>query len=317
MTNPSGPNGNPQEPDFLTTAESDLMDVLLARAIGSADGGDGERVDRLMSSIRAEVAGENAASLRNTANSAGRRGYRRWFALAVACLAVVAISLPLFDVLPQNTAMAALDRTLAAEQQPRTREYEVTMSVRTARGRAVERRHRLFVKQRDFAICTPALVGNGEHWFGGRGDERWLVPRAGPVIVGREGMLRRELPKQRVLETPFLSVSRILERMKRFYSLSVESQMVEHQGQPLECLQITGTRLASVSTRLPQTVDVQTNKDTGFAIGVRLVWGDKDESRWSDASAVLVDQPDLPPDFFDHAAHHDSQRVVLESGRNQ
>ena len=287
------------------------MDSLLDRAVrpdGAAD--DDLRVNQLMGTLRAET----LASARSTepASVSSRRLWR-WVPIPLAAGLLVAV---LFLTQPggsKNAAQAALDRTIAAEQKPEAREYAVTIVARRSAGSTRKSRHRLFVKQRDFAISRSRLFGSGEVWMGGSGDTRWLVPGIGPVLVGGRDLLRKQLPGKQIVETPFMSVARILERTRRFYDLAHQPQVSLRMGDRLiTCQHIVGTRIQTNQTTIPQQVEVWADVNTGFAQRVRLSWKGDDKSRWLEATAELVGTPSLPADFFEHTAHHDADRRVIQ-----
>lgn len=288
--------------------QSRLMDSLLERAVKATAEDDERRVNTLISAIRGE-----AASVTSDARPGRSRRLLRWLPIPLAAgilVAVVFLSLPGGS---QNAAMAALDRTIRAQQQPNAREYAVTIVARRQSGRTRSTNHRLFVRQREFAIRSPALLGSAEVWAGGNDERRWLVPTFGPVLVGPKGLLKTELPNRRVLETPFMSMETILERTKRFYDLSLKSKVTLRQGSvTIECDHIVGERIRSPRFVIPERVEIWADPETGFARQLCLLWADDDESRWKSATAELVATPTLTDDFFEHTAHHDPDRRVIQ-----
>ena len=144
--------------------------------------------------------------------------------------------------------------------------------------------------------------------------ERWLVPLAGPVIVGVEPFFQKRPVQGAVAKTPFLSISAILERTKRFYDLKFEPSvdLVTSQGSH-RCSVVTGEKRPNVSLPIPRAVKVWADIETAFARKIELGWDAHDGGAWLAASAELIDQPELPDDFFQHQSHHKSERRVISN----
>lgn len=294
------------KPDDLSEPQSRLMDALLSEALSSDDDVAEQRVHDLMQTIR-DVAPSRLAS------GGEKRGkHFRWFSVSVAAAALVLL---LFVIQPwgtENAALAAVDRTILAEQRPEAREYAVTIVTRGLLGAEKASTHTLFVRQRDFAIRATPRLGRGDIWMGGSKQYRWIVPRFGPVLTGTEGLLRKSLPNRQVVETPFLSVATILDRMKRFYELELTPGVsLQEENATVVCDHVAGTPKRSTRLAIPSQVEVWADRQTGFARRIQLAWNQNDsDSRWLKATAQLVGTPELPEDFFDHSAHHDSDRIV-------
>jgi len=216
--------------------------------------------------------------------------------------------------------MAAVERSLLAEQRPVVREYEVTVVTRNLLGKRRSRTHSLFVKGRDFAIRTAPLLGssnsNATAWLGGNGDTRWHVPRIGAVQIGPEGFLNNRLAGKSVIETPFLTVSTILDRITRFYELKLTSgvELTEAES-TVTCDHIVGERSANPRAAnarvIPEHVELWADNQTGFARRVELTWDESGNNvGWLEATAQLVGTPDVASNFFDHTAHHEPDRRV-------
>lgn len=296
-----------KKPD-LADRESRMVESLLERAVRPSTEEDAARVEKLMSAIHAES--DEQLVVARTSHSHFKK-LNRWLPVSVAAGILVAVLVFTQPAGFENAAMAALNRTIAAEQNPNAREYKVSIT-RRAFGSTRILEHRLFVRRQDFAISRKLLIGKGELWMGGRGDERWIVPGPGPVLVGSEDLFKNVTPNQKVLETPFMSVARILERTKRFYDLTMKSEVPLKQGErTIQCQHIVGKRIGSPRIVIPEQVEIWSNPETGFAQRVRLVWGEKDKSRWREATADLVGTPTLSNDFFEHTAHHEPDRRVI------
>lgn len=316
-------------PESADGRGSRLMDALLESALTTGTEQDESRIRRLMSEIRdssdapepASMLTESSATVAKSEQTSGpaskaglsqRRPSQlaRWIPISLAASLLVAVIVFSSGGGSTQAALTALDRIIEAEQSLSVREYAVTITF-PAENRS-PRLHSLFVRQNEFVISTPATIGRGEHWAGGQGDERWLVPRVGPVFLGKADRLPGSLPHRRVLETPFLSVETILQRTRRFYELSVESAPSSHSADSSPCTHIVGRRVRSPRFVIPEYVDIEADPKTGFVRYIRLDWNSEDDSRWASATAELVGTPEVPVDFFQHNGHHDGSRKVIQ-----
>jgi hypothetical protein len=296
-----------QDHKELNSRDSILMDALLRHSLQPKDIQDQLRVKKLVESLREE-------SLRPKLErpEISKGPIRRWFPVSLVAAALIAIAFVIQLGSSQSTALAAVDRSIVAEERNFAREYEVTLVARGAMRLNRTSTHKLFVRQRDFAICSIPRLGNGEVWIGGQGSERWVVPRFGPVLVGQEDLFNRHLPNSTILETPFLSVTTILERIRRGYDLQLVAGVPLVEGETtVMCDKIVGTRIRQFPIAAPQNVELWADQESGFARRIELKWGnDNSDSRWLEASAQLMGTPDLPEDFFDHSGHHSADRAV-------
>ena len=296
---------NQNQPD---DRDLQLIDALLERAVGSDAADDEAKIVRLMSSLRSES--QTVVSPQPLVRN--RKSIWRW--LSVPLVASLAAAILLFT-LPNNStqaAIAAIDRSIAvASEQLDVREYSVAITTRRLNGGTRVREHQLFVRQNDFVIRSDAWIGKGEIWAGGRGEERWVVPRFGAVVIGKAGVLPRKADGK-VLETPFLSVERILERAKRFYDLDIEESVeIEIGEETFVCDRIVGNRTRSPRIVIPRDVEIFIDPKTGFARRVQLRWDPGENPRWLEASADLIGTREVADDFFQHTGHHDGTRRVI------
>ncbi|MFK7818201.1 MAG: hypothetical protein AB8G99_05765 [Planctomycetaceae bacterium] len=300
------------EPRANQPGERDLqfIDALLERTLGSGSDNDEARIGQLMTMLRD---GSTVGAVQ-TPRKRSRTAVWGWLSVPLVAAIVLATFLITMPGSSTQAAIAAIDRSLdVAQTRSDVREYLVTVTTRRLNGGTRARSHQLFVRQDDFVVRSDAWIGKGEIWAGGRGEERWLVPRFGPIFVGKSGALPRKADG-RVLETPFLSVERILERAKRFYDLDIESSVeVQIGDKKLVCDRIIGKRTRSPRIVIPSDVEILIDPKTGFARRVSLKWDEADDQRWLEAVAEMVRTRDVPDDFFQHTGHHDgTRRVVAE-----
>ena len=290
----------------LQDREDRLIESLLQRTL-SSDDEDAARVSRLMDQIR----NDNTTALASDSRP-WRQRLLRWLSLPVAATLLVIV---LFVSSSSNTseaAMAALDRSIEAEQTPAVREYAVTITLPGSGGTVRRRNHTLFVRQDEFVVAAAPKTGPGRIWAGGNSETRWVVPRNGPVYVGQKESIQKKQPDRRVLETPFLSVEQILERTRTFYHLSIQTT-TSRDGRRESISRITGHRKRTPRIVIPEFVEIDADPDSGVVQFIRLKWNAEDDSRWSEATATLIGTPDVPDNFFQHAGHHDERRRVIET----
>lgn len=311
----------------ISDRDSRLMDALLSQSLRPNNAENESRVQNLLQAIqtdRSDTTRENGRTTSTVSTNPPRRNIR-WFPVTIAAVALVAIALIIQPGGSQNSALAAVERSIVAEQRPEAREYEVTLVVRGANGRHRTVTHTLYVQHRNFAICATPRLGRGKIWLGGHGSDRWLVPRLGPVLVGSEGLLKTQLPNKAVVETPFLNVETILDRIKRFYDLKLtaavnleEPNGTNEETVSIQCDHIAGTRLLPTRVSIPMHVELWADLETGFARRIEMRWEESNsDSRWLKATARLIDTHDLAADFFDHTAHHDADRKVIHLPTNE
>ena len=289
----------------LQNREDRLMESLLHRTLTSDDE-DAARVSRLMDQIRNEDTGHLPERVQSSTR------LLQWLPLPLAASVLVVVLLLSSGSNSSEAAMAAIDRSIQAEQTPVVREYEVAITLAGSSGAIRRRNHTLFVRQNEFVVAASPAIGPGRVWAGGDGETRWVVPRIGPVYVGRQEAVQKKQPHRRVLETPFLSVEQILERTRKFYDLSIEKTTSRDGGQE-SVSRIIGHRRRSPGFVIPEYVEIEAEPKSGIVQFIRLKWNADDDSRWSEATAALTGTPEVPENFFRHVGHHDNSRRVIRT----
>ena len=292
-------------PTNLGARESMLMDALLSRAVKDEQALDAERVENLMQTISGSAPVPRPS-----------RPWKRWIpapVVAAAALILVLFVLPLGPFgSNQRQAIAALDRSILAEQSPLVRKYSVSIQLRSDPDGKRIRQHELYVFKKRFAMRISPLFGSGEVWAGGTDRDCWLVPRLGPILIGNEELFLRKMPQKPVIETPFMSVERILQRTRKFYKLSIEPSEITVQGVVYPCKLIVGQRRRYVSNpKVPERVRIWTDEESGYAKRLELNWSQEDSTIWLNASAEMVATPNVDLEFFDHETHHEGDRKVV------
>lgn len=306
---------NSEQDNNLSDRDSRLLDALLEHVSQSDNKQNEVRIERLLQSIRSpELEDETDRS----SHKAGGIWLRR-LALPLAIAASILIFFSIQFGTQQNTAYATLERSIEAESKPITREYDVTVTRRNLLGRQKEFQHTLFVKQNMFAARSPGLLGRGDVWFGGQGNQRWLVPRSGAVRTGDQSLYRGD--SQRVNpELPFLTITSTLEHIRKHYNIESRFHATEELG---PCDHVIATLSARSRFRLrrrninaspPDKIEFFASTKDGTVKKMDLRWSlsKENEPQRLATTLTLVESHDYPDSFFQHDAHHDSDRQVIE-----
>jgi hypothetical protein len=166
-----------------------------------------------------------------------------------------------------------------------------------------------------FLLRHPPIPLLGEVSIGGNERENWIVPTRGPILVGNETMLQQWMADKRDFSTPYLHVTTILHRMSNDYDLKMlPDEDVASPSQPettVRCRRVRGI-LRDTNRGLPRTINLWADRDTGIARRVILDWElQPGQFGRSTVTFELVGSKEVPPDWFEHATHHDESRSVI------
>jgi hypothetical protein len=239
---------------------------------------------------------------------------RRTISIAIAANLLLAVGASLFLAGRNNSAYAAVLRSIAA--MPPTREYRIKMLHQFPLFGEQAFDAELFLDDSSrFVVHHPGWNGLAEFWVGGSPNARWIVPNKGPALTGEEQMIAGWLSK-RGIPSPYLHVTTILERLSRNYKLEMlADEHIPNANAPsttIKCQHIVGTVEADVSNR-PSTIDLWIDIDSGVARKVVLTWQrqrlDRGPVEWT---IELVGSPDLPDDWFQLSGHIESGRPTIQ-----
>ncbi len=289
--------------------ESQLIEALLERALSPDSDLDELRVQDVMRKIAAD---NDSTALPQNQPAKARiltlKTMPRWISIptiAAGILAVAVLIIPGDSDQPQVRALAALEASMQAESHPGTRQYEITVQPTTLRFRKPRaRHHQLFLNGSQFVLQTLPPFGTGKPVAGGDKTTRWIIPRSGPVLLGKPGLFQRNRLTRASVEVPFMSLSEILEKTKTHFELNLEpSQEILQNGETHVCTKISGRRITDDKTLLPESVEIWIDNETDFARKVLLKWNPDDQSKWASFSAELSGMPYLSNEFFDYQMH--------------
>lgn len=285
-----------------TSRDTDLLflDVLLER-IHRPDRGREARIQKLLAAIDAPGVPAPASSRRRLLVSS--------FEVA-AGLAGIGGAWFLATTLWPETAEGAIAKAMKDARAPRDREYRIIAELsRPSRARIEST---IFVRgEGRFVIRHPSPLG--ELWLGSDGRHCWLAPSAGPVWVGHDAAELDRWIRERELPLPFLQITQILDQLKDRYQLSFTRGQRIPDGPPGEWDFVRGTRRGLMPFK-PATISLWANPSSGLAQRLILEWdrpGPFPPLLERMQFDLVADRP-LDDHWYEHSAHHDSKRVVVE-----
>ncbi len=295
------------------STRGDLIDALLHSAYVDEQSTVRAQVEQVMQQIESE----QPAVTKPTAIEipTRRRRWNRWVSLAMAASIVVALVIVFQMYGPSPTALAAIERSLIAAGQDIARRYLITVSYRDSDNKTLSIRNDLYVLGNNrFALRHPALIPGTDLWLGKEGTEAWVVPSIGPVRTGDDLALSRWLSAHEDLPTPYLHITTVLDRMSRGYRLEElgQAQIVLANGTQVECRNVIGRLRLAANQKLPATIELWADVDTGVAQRIEANWNlAAGESGREKMTLEFTEQPKLPADWFRAEGHYAPPRRVL------
>ena len=307
------------EPTDKERIHDAMLEALLQQALRPSDG-DQAAVRSLIAkidSLEVEDSASHEAPSSPLANAtdanATTRHSRRWIVWLSTAAALVIGILLLNSLNSSQSAQASLQKVLQAKSRFRTYTIEMTHQLPIWGQREVSAT--LYLDDHDqFVFEHPGWKNLGKVWIGGDGEQRWIVPPRGPALAGREAVVARWLDRKD-LPSPFLHMNTILNRMRRSYDLSQLPNVTspcEPKQLKVECLHLKGESNRK-DPRLPESIEVWADAETGIAHQVQLNWHrDKSERGPVAWTIKLVSYDDLPADWFNVESHLRFARPVIK-----
>ena len=238
----------------------------------------------------------------------------RWGAVAVAASALLALFL-LVDAGSSRTAMAAVTRSLNVASELMTRKYQLQVQYRDAADNVSQIDIDLFVRGHDrFTLSHPGLLPGTSFWLGTDSSEEWVVPPVGPVRKGNDMVLSRWLRSRGELDTPYLHVTSLLNRMSRGYRLaSMPDQEIELPDGTTHLCQVIEAELETTDeANLPETIELWSSRDSGMAMQIIARWnlGEADVGKESVVVTFQGDEPSIGDEWFTAEAHFEGLRDI-------
>jgi hypothetical protein len=291
-----------------------MLDALLRQALRPDKAAQKTRIARVMDHVQADEAIEHVGEVSRVVSTTEsnsrrpRRTLRRWSSTVIAAAVVLIVGLLWQSIDPGQSASATVQKSLARAMEPGPREYQFKSLVRTPVQGDREFSGSLYLNgEQQFALRHPALLPGRDIWIGGNSRENWIVPGIGPVFVGDDEMLRLWSGREE-LSTPYLHMTTLLEDLSNRYELE---SLPDEPAAGRPCRRVRGVKLDPQAGRGPDLIDLWADERTGLVQRVVLDWQlQPNEIGCSTVQLNLVNQSPLPPDWFEHTAHHSGRSTV-------
>ena len=305
-------------------ADLQLLHAMLTGLAENSEDGKQRRVNKLMQSIRADketIAGEKATSPRKPRRYVGPAV--RW---GTAAMIIIGITI-LLTSLPPNKAMATIDQMISAIEKAGDRTYSVVVrDLRTGRrgrggGRsAVEKRgHQeravldgatLYLRGRGrYVLCryTPSgqTVVNGSN-----GQTNWLIrPRREVLVSDNPQAFKIPMPAD-LADLLTLDFSDTLQQIRELYRIKYLGTVPVEQDEDTSWAYLHATR-QNHRSKGPRVIRIWAHPDTGLLRRIEFadirLQGDAEPKK---LILDLIDQKQLPDDWFTHSSHHPADAEV-------
>lgn len=305
-------------------ADVQLLHAMLTGLAENSETVRQHRVDKLMQSIGADkekTPGEGATRSQKQRRYVGPA--IRW---GTAAMIIIGITI-LLTSLPPNKAMATIDQMISAIEKAGDRTYSVVVrDQKTGRreragGRsAVERRDR-----QERAVLDGAklyLRGKGQYVLyrytpsgqtvvnGSNGQTNWLIRPRREVLVSDDLQAFRIPMPGDLANLLTLDFSDTLQQIRERYKIKYLGTVPVEQDQDASWAYLHAT-LQKRRFRGPRVIRIWAHPDTGLLRRIEFadiqLQGDTEPKK---LILDLLDQKELPNDWFTHSAHHPADTKV-------
>jgi hypothetical protein len=284
----------------IKVADLQLVDALLSHLSHNASEERAIRIRRVMAAIDAN----EPSPITDITDPR----YSYWTStVAIAASLLVAFSLFWAQFVEESRANVILRKVgeVTLEKTDRIYHFRRNPSNSDAQQRI---EGKLYLRGRDgFALSCGDVV------LGRRGDEYWLVPNRGEVVLAEDFEWIVTDSEQRANELELLKhlsvdsrqvsimqLSAVVELMQHDYDVTLGGQ--EHRDQSIDA--IVGTLREDAST-LPDKISLWADATSRVIHRAEFNWGPHDT-----LILELAPVERVPADWYEHEAHHDDQRVV-------
>ena len=299
-------------------ADVQLIHAVLTSLAENSEDARQHRVNRLMQSIRAareEISREKLTSPRKPRRYVGPA--IRW---GTAAMIIIGITIVLTS-LPPNKAMATIDQMISAIEDAGDRTYSIIVrDQKTGRreqepGRfAAQRRNRperavfdgakLYLRGRNNYVLYRYTPSGQTVVNGSNGQTNWLIrPRREVLISSNPQAFRIPMPVD-LADLLTLDFGETLQRIRERYKIKYLGTVPVEQDQHASWAYLHAT-LQKHRSRGPRVIRIWAHPDTGLLR--RIEFADiqlQGDSKPKKLIFDLVDQKQLPDDWFTHSAHH-------------
>ncbi|MCA9136880.1 MAG: hypothetical protein KDB00_08975 [Planctomycetales bacterium] len=326
--NPESKSDVPASEASEAVAQSLLIHGLLADIGRRDDVAESERIQAVMQRIDAEVSAESGdVALKHVPHR------RRRFAILTSALTIAAAVMLMFVAFGPHqsvsAAMASLDKVVEAAAKRLDRTYKVRVVDEYPRDKRPQKLSQqawdreapeeidgatIHVRGADQYVMTVMLKTGMTRTSGCDGKVSWSFREDGQVHVSEDlNRFRGAVPGSQQ-DMPLLNIHANLSQLKIGYDIELaDDQETGTDGTLLS--RLTCIRKSN-EVRGPKQVEVWFDAEDGTVHKMLLDGLPRGRGGPKSVMLELVDQPDLPSDFFTHDAHHEpGKRIRYEDGR--
>lgn len=266
--------------------------------------------DRMSSIVRSrEVIGRELA--RDGGESSGRQSRQKRWALAGGMIAILAASVLAiwWSMAGKLSASMALERLIEASGGVGDRAYLITNQDSDyipvdGRMPSIDGAM-LYVRAPDMYVLVRRFHDGRTFVTGCDGERSWAVPPDGKVRVSADPMRFRGPIPGHQYGIPFIDIRSDLLQLRHGYVVS----LLDKKANGWQLLQ---AEKKSAQHRGPRQLELWFTPSTGVIH--RMVFAGLPQAQGGPRSVAveLQDAPILPREFFQHAAHHPPDRIVVE-----
>ncbi len=280
--------------------------------------------DRLRDRLRTLEDLEDDLNPAGASQSLGRSPLARWrrpAALMAVAAGLLIASLLLLNVSNRrvNATERQLDRLIEAAGRPGDRTYRIIdldrEPSRTSPATKNQGRPRppingalLHVRGKGQYVLV-RQPGEVEFVTGSNGREAWSIPPDGPVRVSPDPTRFRGAVPGEQQDLSFLDLKTALTHLREAYELELSPDDADEPGPRLLA------RKRSAAYPGPRIVEIQFDDRTGLILRMRMDGLPQAQGGPHSLALELVNQGDLGRDFFEHDAHHDAGRRVIQEAQ--
>lgn len=273
-----------------------------------------EALDRVLANLPDEADEVREVSTEEVEPTSSAPAWWRWqsvrwsSAIAIAAGILLAVMLN-WSTTPRSQAETIVQQSLQVVQQPQPRVYDVQIHARRPVVGDVDVEAKLYISGKDqFVLIHPHPLG-GEVKIGCDGQNSWVVPPRGRVILRHDRKLLGLLFPQTDLNLPMLHLHTMMERFAEDYQLRLLPSETEMDGNR-SFRRVHGERTEQFVWG-PDSIDLWANPANGNVERLVLRWDQ--EVLLPDGRKVtftLSESEPLPENWFEHQTHHEPQRPV-------
>jgi len=298
-------------------ADVQLLHAMLMGFAENSEDAKQSRMDKLMRSIRADK--EKKAGKKGTSTQKPRRYVGPAIRLGTAAMIIIGFTI-LLTSLPPNKAMATIEQMISAIENAGDRTYSVIVrdqktgrrerswnrsaAERNRQERAVLDGATLYLRGRDKYVLYRYTPSGQAVLNGSDGQKNWLIrPRREVLVSDNPQAFRIPMPED-LADLLTLDFTDTLQRIQERYRIKYLGAVPVEQGQDVSWAYLHAT-LKERRFRGPRVIRIWAHPGTGLLrriefADIRLQGNPEPKKLILD----LVDQKQLPNDWFTHSAHH-------------